>query len=176
MEHSKHAKKRKLEYESPSSSKVKPSSQITWVIPECSEAAAQLGTSKAIGFPSIPGTSQAASKAKVFTFVPRKLEDKSEVMKQYSAMVKPLQSQSWAHANLSGIFNAQEAVNSLAELGRFINNQDAMLRSLEGKKAKLEEVDILVKQVQELEDQLAVANRKRRICNRVCLKLICSSK
>ena len=155
------ANKRKLEYKSPLSSKMKPSNRITWVTPECSETAAQSGVSKSIVFPSVPKVSQAVNKAKVFTFNPSKVEDKFEAMKQYPANVKPLQSQNWAHVNLAGIFNAQEAVNSLSELGRFINNQEAMLRSLEGGKAKTEQVGLLAKQVQDLEDLLAVANKEK---------------
>ena len=42
-------------------------------------------------------------------------------------------------------------MNSLADLGRFITGQDAMVRSLESSKFKTEEADMLVKRVQKLE-------------------------
>ena len=125
------------------------------------ETAVQPVVGRTIVFPSIPKGSQVASKAKLFTFVPNKVEEKMEERQKYPPMVKPLQSQSWGHVNLTGVLNVQEAMNSLADLGRFITGQDAMMRSLESSKSKTEEVDMLVKRVQKLEDQLAVANREK---------------
>ena len=50
--HSDKVKKRKLEYESPSTSKVKPLNRIAWVTPECSETAAQpVGLANRLCFP-----------------------------------------------------------------------------------------------------------------------------
>ena len=98
-------KKMRLEYESPTSSKVKPSHRITWVTPECSETAVQPVAGRTIVFSSIPKGFQAASKVTLFTFVPNKVEEKMEEKQKYPPMVKPLQSQSWGHINLAGILN-----------------------------------------------------------------------
>ncbi|MCO5613387.1 hypothetical protein L7F22_067663 [Adiantum nelumboides] len=153
-------KRRKLEYEFPSGSKMKTINQIEWVASESSKSEVQPVDSKFM-FSSLPKISQSGHKPKVFTFRPGKVEEKIDVGKPVFNMAKSFQSPTRSQDSLPGIFSAQEAVNSLAELGRFINNQEAMILTMGAKTAKVEQVERLEKQVMVLNDQLDMVKKDK---------------
>ncbi|MCO5612765.1 hypothetical protein L7F22_067035 [Adiantum nelumboides] len=153
-------KRRKLEYEFPSGSKMKTINQIEWVASESSKSEVQPVDSKFM-FSSLPKISQSGHKPKVFTFRPGKVEEKIDVGKPVFNMAKSFQSPTRSQDSLPGIFSAQEAVNSLAELGRFINNQEAMILTMGAKTAKVEQVERLEKQLMVLNDQLDMVKKDK---------------
>ncbi|MCO5600240.1 hypothetical protein L7F22_054350 [Adiantum nelumboides] len=153
-------KRRKLEYEFPSGSKMKTINQIEWVASESSKSEVQPVDSKFM-FSSLPKISQSGHKPKVFTFRPGKVEEKIDVGKPVFNMAKSFISPTRSQDSLPGIFSAQEAVNSLAELGRFINNQEAMILTMGAKTAKVEQVERLEKQVMVLNDQLDMVKKDK---------------
>lgn len=134
----KEAKKRKLEYGSLAGPKMKAPNPITWATPECSDTAVQGGACKLLNLPFGSNVPQLGQKSKLFTFIPSKLGEKPDEQKPFSSVYKPMQSQSWGNFNLQSVFTAHETINSLAELGRFINNQEAMVVSLESQKVSSE--------------------------------------